>query len=362
MCHEQTQVRFLSLSKVVQILSKKTRFMKHKILSLLLLSVIIGFTQCIDSRHHNKFSVKNGKTYLNNREILLKGLRLSNALISDEAVDELINNLDTFAYYGVNSVSVYFQGSRFGDLRGYREDASIDPVYAGRMSRIIEAADEKGFVVLVGCLYWSTSSGKWESWTQEHANLAVANTVKWLKEHNYRNVFVDVDNEGMARAAKKFNNQEMVKAGKNIDNSYVIATNFHGDPPAEADMAIHYSNRISGKPYAETEGSAPFAPGGYWGSYSKQGAQWNNGPDLYQYINIGVYTDSMKAGQIEKTYEHFKRGEGYFLASTWLQCVPPEGPHHSSGGYGNMDDPGIRWWLEAVRDWKCGKEEDVSDQ
>jgi len=40
-------------------------------------------------------------------EILLKGLRMSNALISDEATDELIMNLDTFAYYGLNSFILF---------------------------------------------------------------------------------------------------------------------------------------------------------------------------------------------------------------------------------------------------------------
>ena len=203
------------------------------------------------------FSVKGEKTLLNNKEILLRGLRFSNALISDRATDELIANLDTFANYGINSFSVYLQGSRFGDIKGYREDCSIDPVYGSRLSRIIEAADRKGFVVLVGCLYYGTSAALWESWGQTEANLAVANTIRWLKEHNYRNVFVDVDNEGMARKAKNFDNRLMVLAGMAVDSTYVIATNYRGDPPPEAGMAIHHSNRFPGKPYAETEGSPP---------------------------------------------------------------------------------------------------------
>lgn len=303
----------------------------------------------------NIFSVREGRTFLNNEEILLRGLRFSNALISDEASRELISNLDTFASYGINSFSVYLQGSRFGDIKGYREDCSIDTVYGRRLSEIIEAADTKGLVVLVGCLYYGTSDASWDSWTQEEANLAIAKTVKWLSEHNYRNVFVDVDNEGMALKARGFDNRQLVLAGKSADSNIVIATNFRGDPPAEADMAIHHSNRAAGKPYAETEGSPPGVKGGYWGAYSKQGKEWDNGPDLYQYINIGVYTDSMKSAQIKASFEHFERGEGYFLASTWLQCVSPEGPNHNPGGYGTPDDPGIRWWLDKVRE-RFGKE------
>lgn len=289
------------------------------------------------------FSVRGDKTYLNDVPILVKGLRCSNALISDAATQELIDHLDTFAFYGVNTVSVFFMGSRFGDVRGYRVDASLVPVYARRMERIIEAADRRGMVVLVGCLYWSTSKAKRENWTQAEANAAVANTVAWLKEHDYRNVFVDVDNEGMAKRAKGFDNRQMVLAGKAVDPTCVIATNFKGEPPVEADLGLHFATPVPGKPYIQSEATPDNAPGGYWGTYSKKDGYYN-------YINIGIYSDAMKANQIADTRAHLDRGQGYMLASTWLQCVAPYGPNHRPGGDGSENDPGIRWWLEFLRD------------
>ena len=289
------------------------------------------------------FTIRGERTFLNDRALLVKGLRCSNALISDRTTQELIDQLDTFAGYGVNTVSVYFMGSRFGDVKGYNEDGSLNPVYARRMARIIEAADSRGMIVLVGCLYWSNSRAKWESWTQAEANKAVAATVAWLKEHDYRNVFVDIDNEGMAQRAKGFDPRQMVLAGKAVDPDCVIATNFRGQPPAEADLAIHHSKRAAGKPYIESEASAGKAPGGYWGTYSKRDGYYN-------YINIGVYTDAMKADQIQQTTAHLSRGEGYMLASTWLQCVSPYGPNQRPGGDGSEANPGIRWWLEFLRD------------
>jgi len=119
------------------------------------------------------FTVRNGKTYLNEK-ILVKGLRCSNALVSDESAAELIGHLDTFASFGINTVSVFFMGSRFGDVKGYNKDGNLNPVYAARMGRIIEAADERGMIVLVGCLYWGNSKAKWEHWTQTEADAAVA--------------------------------------------------------------------------------------------------------------------------------------------------------------------------------------------
>lgn len=292
----------------------------------------------------NVFSVHDGKTWLNERPFLTIGLRCSNALVSDEATDSLIANLDVYRSYGVNAVSVFFMGSRFGDVRGYLEDASLSPIHSERMGRIIEAADARAMVVLVGCLYWGNSRAKWDTWTQREANLAVANTVRWLQSNGYRNVFVDVDNEGMALVQKGFDNRQMVLAGKAVSRDIPIATNFKGVPPPEADLGIHFSYEAAGKPYIETEGSPAEVPvpGGYWGPYSKRDG-------FYGYLNVGVYTEAMKASQLALTRQHLDAGKGYMLASTWLQAAPPQGPNHAPGGYGSADDPGILWWLEFVK-------------
>jgi hypothetical protein len=147
----------------------------------------------------------------------------------------------------------------------------------------------------------------------------------------------------MALGAKGFDNRRMVLAGKAVDPCCVIATNFRGEPPAEADLAIHHARRAAGKPYIESEATPANAPGGYWGTYSKK-------EGYYNYINIGVYREAMKADQVRQTKAHLSKGEGYMLASTWLQCVPPHGPNHTPGGDGTEDDPGIKWWLEFLRD------------
>lgn len=293
----------------------------------------------------NLFMVQGTRTLLNGQEFLAVGLRCSNALISDAATDELIGNLDLFAGYGVNTVSAYYMGSRFGDIKGYREDATLDPVYAARMGRIIEAADARAMVILVGCLYWGNSRAKWESWTQTEANAAVRNTVQWLVDHDYRNVFVDVDNEGMALRGAGFDNRQMVLAGKAVDPSIMIATNYKGDPPPEADLAVHHSREVPGRPYIETEGSARDVPDGrgYWGPYS------NLRDGSYGYVNVGLYTEAMKASQKVITRQHLDNGKGYLMASTWLQAPPPSGPNHRPGGDGSPGDPGVRWWLEFLR-------------
>ena len=304
------------------------------------------------------FSVKGNKIYLNGNEFKVIGLRCSNALISEADTKELIDNLDVFKSYGVNTVSVFFMGSRFGDVKGYRPDASIDPVYAKRMARIIEQADRQGMVVLVGCVYWSNSRAKENlgHWRQEHADKAVAYTVRWLKEHDYRNVFIDPDNEGMASRATGWSIEEMIEAAHKVDASYVIGYNNKTAPPDNADILLHHSPKDGVRAYIESEGSPGDTPGGYWGSYSKSDGYYN-------YIRIGRYTRPMKESQINAARINITNNAGYMLASTWIQCAPHEGiggPFMTAGGLAgnpNVDDDvkkiqsdaGILWWLQWVK-------------
>ncbi len=317
-----------------------------------LLSLTAGRT----SKH--VLDVDGARILLNGREIKVIGLRCSNALVSDANTDQLIGHLDTFKSYGVNTVSVFFMGSRFGDVKGYNPDATLNPTCAGRMARIIEAADDRGMIVLVGCLYWSTSTANDDlgGWTQADANRAIANTVRWLKDHDYRNVFVDVDNEGMAHDATGWSIAQMIDAGHAVDPDCLLAYNDSDPAPANADLCIHHSPKVTGKPWLQSEGTPTNAPGGYWGSYSKLDGYYN-------YIRIGRYTADMKTNQISQTNGDIDSRNGHMLASTWLQCAPSEGiggPFMTPGGLADnpsidadvkvvQPEAGILWWLNHVK-------------
>lgn len=309
-------------------------------------------------------SVKGDQILLNGKEIKILGLRCSNALISDKATNDLIEQLDDFKSYGVNTVSVFFMGSRFGDVKGYRPDGSLNPVYTKRMGRIIEAADHRGMIVLVGCLYWSTSRAKEDlkHWKQSDANTAIANTVAWLKQNNYRNVFVDVDNEGMAHDEKGWSIESMINAAHSVDRSIMIAYNDSAPPPSNADLYIHHSPKVKGKPWLDSE-ATPKTRDGYWGRYSKESHMESKGV-FYNYSRIGRYTAEMKADQIRRTKDEMQKFNGHILASTWLQCVPNHeigGPFSKPGGDSNIPDvdmdidvlhpdAGIRWWLRFIKE------------
>jgi hypothetical protein len=311
------------------------------------------------------FGVKGNQIVLNEQPVKILGLRCSNALISEVKTDELIANLDGFKSYGINTISVFLMGSRFGDIKGYHPDTSLDPVYAARLGRIIEAADRRGMIVLVGCLYWSTSTAKSNlgRWQQTDADKAISNTIQWLKEHNYRNVFVDVDNEGMAHHAMRWSTLQMIDAAHAVDPTIMIAYNDPDPAPANANLYIHLSPKVGGKPWLDSEATPTNALGGYWGTYSKETNVKTAGA-FYNYSRIGRYTPEMKSNQYDQTTDGYENYNGHMLASTWLQCGPGEalnGPFMAPGGHSNIEgvntgidslhrDSGILWWLEFIKD------------
>ena len=315
-------------------------------------------------------SVDGDSIRLNGRDVKIIGLRTSNALVSDAAANQLIDALDQYKKFGVNTISVFFMGSRFGDVKGFRPDATIDADCARRMSRIIEAADQRGMIVIVGCFYWSTSKAKEElaPWKQNDANTAIANTVRWLKQRDYRNVILDPDNEGMAVKAMKWDAAKLIEAAHSVDPTIVVANNTR-QTPGNADLNMHFGKNDQDIPWLESEGTPKKTPTGYWGSFSKLTHQKSDGR-YHNYSRIGRYTEEMKADQLATTRSHIETENGYVLASTWLQCAPAEGvggPLVSPGGRSRMgsgedesaawnqridmlhDDAGILWWLEFIK-------------
>jgi len=304
---------------------------------LLILFVVFS----IDLSAQNVFSVKGNQTLLNDQVFQSIGLRCSNALLSDETTDELVSQLDTYRQYGINSISVFFMGSRYSNINGYNLDGTLKDIYKERMSRIIEACDQREMVVLVGVLYWGAqqrhfSNAYYRDWKQPQVNAAISNTLSWLKSKNYRNIYVDPDNEGMAERGAGFNIDEMICKGKEVAPEIPIAYNGKGYAPPCADLAVHFCNISRDMPYIQTEGT----PSQYWGDYSKE-------KGLDHYINVGIYTDGKKKEQIDDTRKLLDAGYGYYFASTWLQNVPP---NYEAGGDGSPCNPGMKWWLEFIRD------------
>ena len=322
------------------------------------------------SGQEHRVSVRGDVILFDQQETKILGLRCSNALMSDQTTEDLIDAFDLYREYGLNTVSVFLMGSRFGDVKGFLPDGSLNPLYRDRLERIIRAANQRAMIVIVGCLYWSTSKAKEElsHWTQIDADRAIANTATWLKKLDFHNVILDPDNEGMAVRAKGWKIESMIQAAKRANATLVVANNTKQSPPNE-DLNMHFGKPEQGKPWFDSEASPKNVPGGYWGTYSKETVRQH--PDFYNYSRIGRHTAEMKANIFKRTIEETEQYNGFVLTSTWLQCRPIEGiggPFSKPGGRSNLGafadegapwnteidtlhpDAGILWWLEFVKE------------
>jgi len=112
---------------------------------------------------------------------------------------EFIKAMDSWKEHGMLAFTLNLQGgSPFG--YGYKPvqntafdiDGSLRPAYMERLKRILDAANERQMVVILGYFYFQQD----EVLKDVNAVYTATDTIsKWLLENNYRNVLVEVANE-----------------------------------------------------------------------------------------------------------------------------------------------------------------------
>jgi cellulase (glycosyl hydrolase family 5) len=167
------------------------------------------------SRSQTTVSVQGSQILVNGTPSTLFGFRVASAAMRDDWTDELISQLDTWRDHGVNSFIVWLQGSSGGYTRVFTRDGGIDQgsseitsiVGFGhdeqhtangsttgaqvieRTRRIVEAADARGMVAIVGLFYRSAA----EDDSTETLTAAARSAATALRD--YSNVIFDVYNE-----------------------------------------------------------------------------------------------------------------------------------------------------------------------
>ncbi len=115
--------------------------------------------------------------------------------------DNLIAALPEWYRYGLRAFTVGFQGggpcftinNRTIENNPFGEDGrQLDRAYAGRMDRLIRAADALGMVVIVSYFYGEQTRSLRDGRAVRNA---VTTASRWLKEGGYTNVIIEVANE-----------------------------------------------------------------------------------------------------------------------------------------------------------------------
>jgi hypothetical protein len=145
-----------------------------------------------------EFEVRGDRAWLGGEQVKLWGIRWGNALLSQAVTERHVRNLDNLAAHGINLVGVYVQGSNGGwpnvdaALDGYAPDGELNPAVATRLEWLIREADARGMVVMVG-LFSPRKDQNLEG--EAAARKAIEQTIGFLKEHELRNVFIDLVHE-----------------------------------------------------------------------------------------------------------------------------------------------------------------------
>ena len=182
---------------------------------------------------------------------------------ADRNTREFIAALPEWRRHGLLAFTLNFQG---GSPQGYSQqqpwhnsafeaDGALRTDYLGRLERILNKADDLGMVVILGYFYF----GQDERLRDEAAVIrATDNATRWLLEHRWQNVLIEVNNEcnvrydhAILKPERVHELIERVKSAKVGDRRLLAGTSYGGGTiPREnvvraSDFLLIHGNGVS---------------------------------------------------------------------------------------------------------------------
>ncbi len=181
----------------------------------------------------------------------------------DRNTNEFVRAMATWREHGLLSFTLNLQGGcPYGycrnqpwDNTAFAPDGSLRESFMQRLERILDRADELGMAVILGYYYF----GQDENVDDESAVItAVENATRWILEHGYENVIVEINNECSVDAyvhdiLKCDRVHELIETARNIEHngrSLYVSTSLAGGgvPPANiveiSDFVLLHGNGV----------------------------------------------------------------------------------------------------------------------
>ncbi len=283
------------------------------------------------------------------------GIRVASASQTQALTDSLIANLEAYESNGLNTITVFYQGSSGGASDPFTADGlGIDAGHESRMEQIVAAARAHGVVVVVGILYQNAA------WHLDSAT-SVHNAVKTVASAMlpYRNVIINVANEGNAGqwsdtngiydlgdpanigalcadvhaidptrlcGSGGFSDSFNVAVGRSPNVDVLLFDTDDVTPTSSAKYDAFVSQGVNDKPIVNVE---------LYGGYT---LNWPT-PGVFDATAKGYYHDEVLAKKTRPGLSIF------FFSEPWLQRTPI---HYELGGQGTSADPGIKWFCDDV--------------
>jgi hypothetical protein len=114
----------------------------------------------------------------------------------EENTNAFISSMDEYRAKGILAFTMNLQGGMPGYEgavnSAFHSDGQLKPDYLARVSRVIEAANQKGMVIILGFFYQRQDQ---ILENREAVITATKNAALWLTEKGYLNVMVEISNE-----------------------------------------------------------------------------------------------------------------------------------------------------------------------
>ncbi len=291
---------------------------------------------------------------LDERPFDVWGIRVASATSDQAQTDHLIAQLDEYRAHGVNTVTVFYMGSSGAQYRPFSSDGrTVDAGHQDRMEQIIRAADARSMVVVVGLFYQGGRLGLRDA---DAVRAATRTATEALRP--YRNVIIDVANEQnadtwaddadifdmrdpariveLARVVDEEDPERIVGGGGyDHDNNEIIGTSQHVDALLFDSTGGEDSGRLADRFVAAGVRDKPMVSVEVFGGWTRE-------------FTGGIFPDDAKAAYRSEITAGLRPELGVvFHASPWTQG---DTMRYHLGGAGTKEDPGIRWYFEAVRD------------
>jgi len=148
----------------------------------------------------------------------LMNIRMVNSVFDDENpetrptgfdpevnADSFIKSMDEYKAKGILAFTINLQGGVPGYEgainTAFRADASLKPDYMQRVSRVIEAADKRGLVIVLGLFYQRQDQILPDD---DAVRKATENAAAWVRDKGYTNVIIEIANEYVHRGFRDF--------------------------------------------------------------------------------------------------------------------------------------------------------------
>jgi len=313
--------------------------------------------------------IKGNQFIFNKEPFKMWGIRVASASQNDNYTSLLLSSLDDYKVSGINSISVFFQGSSGNFSDPFSSDGkTIDNYHWDRMVKIIRACETRKMVVIVGLFYQRTMMNVKDTrrLSDEQAVInAVTTAAEKLKP--FRNVIINVANEQNSSLYQycqffDFTDPEKIiglcREVHKIDPSRIAGSGGYDD---EKNIVIGKSDDVDVLLFdTESEDIEKGEHSGWkYDYYRKQGVPDKPMVNVEMFggwtrkiIPPGVYNDEIKKIHIKEITEAKKRAglSVHFHSNPWFQGPDTGNPaRFDLGGMGTADDPGVRWWVVEIK-------------